>query len=150
MLKTLLYLLSAFCGPLLSISDDSQDSRIVSLLSSTIRDHLSPDENFKVTSKMNLKQRQRELDPIRAALAREAIGLFEALCWGAPDGSEARYRNSFYNRISLTVHHRLVPIVRAGRVLDILLDYRQPSWFLNRAIRGLVLFSSSKISDCSI
>lgn len=98
---------------------------------------------------MSLKQRQRDLDPARTALAQETLGLFEALCWAAPDGLEARYLSAFYTRLSLTVLHRLVPIVRADIVLDILLDHRQPSWLLNRAVRGLVLFSSSAVPHFS-
>jgi len=99
---------------------------------------------------MSLEQRQRDLDPARAALAQEILGLFEALCWAAPDGLEARYLSAFYSILSLIVSHRLAPIVRADFVLDILLDHRQPSWLLNRAVRGLVLFSSSAVLYFSV
>lgn len=55
---------------------------------------------------MTLKQRQRELDPTRAALAQEVLGLFEALCWTAPDGQETRYFShpSFSSIIFVTIY----------------------------------------------
>lgn len=61
------------------------------ILCEIVRDQLVPSADIKVTSKMTLKQRQREMEPVMAALAVETLGLFEALCWTAPDGQEIRY-----------------------------------------------------------
>jgi hypothetical protein len=71
-------------------SDDVQRSLIVTILCNVIRNHLVPPEEHKINARMTLKQRQSELNPVQSSLAEESLGLFEALCWCAPDTLEAR------------------------------------------------------------
>ena len=102
LLGTLVFFIPRFCRALLSEADNGNDSdpaattnagggqgTITSVLRDAIRTHFVPPRSV-LPLKSLVRALPREMDEKEADLGREALGLLEALCWGAPDNLESK------------------------------------------------------------
>lgn len=101
LLGTLIFFIPHFCGALLTEADNGNDlsptattnasgqTTVTSVLRDAIRTHFVPPHSV-LPPKSLVRSKPREMNEKEADLGREALGLLEALCWGAPDNLESK------------------------------------------------------------
>ena len=98
----MIFFIPRFCGALLLEVDIENDSSptattnancsqatVTSILRDAIRTYFVPPHSA-LPPKTLVRSNPREMDEKETDLGREALGLLEALCWGAPDNLESR------------------------------------------------------------
>lgn len=76
-------------SPTATTNTNSTRVTIMTILRDAIRMYFVPPHST-LPPKSLVRAKPREMDEEEADLGREALGLLEALCWGAPDNLEPR------------------------------------------------------------